>query len=115
MSQLGLGHRKAIKEAQKYATAVEVASAIDTNFTTMPSRDSWQIPESSKYLHICTNETIHGVEWFGSLAGVGLPVIADMSSHLLSRSMPIQEFDSDLCGCSEEFRNRRRHHCVGQD
>ena len=122
----GAWSQKAIKEAQKYATAVEVASAIDTNFTTMPSPDSWQIPESSKYLHICTNETIHGaewfgslagvglpviadmstihgVEWFGSLAGVGLPVIADMSSHLLSRSMPIQEFDLIYAGAQKNL------------
>ena len=99
----GAWSQKAIKEAQKYATAVEVASAIDTNFTTMPSRDLWQIPESSKYLHICTNETIQGVEWFGSLAGVRLPVIADMSSHLLSRSMPIQEFDLIYAGAQKNL------------
>ncbi|HAB78416.1 MAG TPA: 3-phosphoserine/phosphohydroxythreonine transaminase, partial [Gammaproteobacteria bacterium] len=44
-----------------------------------------------------------GVEWFGSLASVGLPVIADMSSHLLSRSMPIQEFDLIYAGAQKNL------------
>lgn len=99
----GVWSQKAIKEAKKYAMAVEVASAQDTNFTTIPSRDSWQIPEASRYLHICTNETIQGVEWFDSLASIGLPVIADMSSHLLSRSMPIHEFDLIYAGAQKNL------------
>ena len=99
----GAWSQKAIKEASKYGNAVEVASSKDSNFTTMPARETWQLPSDAKYCHICTNETIHGVEWFGSLADLGMPVVADMSSHLLSRSMPIHEFDLIYAGAQKNL------------
>ena len=99
----GAWSQKAIKEASKYGNAVEVASSKDSNFTTMPARETWQLPSDAKYFHICTNETIHGVEWFGSLADLGMPVVADMSSHLLSRSMPIHEFDLIYAGAQKNL------------
>jgi len=99
----GAWSQKAIKEASKYGNAVEVASSKDANFTTMPARETWQLPSDAKYFHICTNETIHGIEWFGSLANLGMPVVADMSSHLLSRSMPIHEFDLIYAGAQKNL------------
>jgi phosphoserine aminotransferase len=99
----GAWSQKAIKEASKYGNAAEVASSKDSNFTTMPARQTWQLPSEAKYFHICTNETIHGVEWFGSLADLGMPVVADMSSHLLSRSMPIHEFDLIYAGAQKNL------------
>jgi phosphoserine aminotransferase len=99
----GAWSQKAIKEASKYGNAVEVASSTDSNFTTMPAREAWQLRSDAKYFHICTNETIHGVEWFGSLADLGMPVVADMSSHLLSRSMPIHEFDLIYAGAQKNL------------
>ena len=102
----GAWSQKAIKEASKYGHVVEVASSKESNFTTIPARESWQSPADARYFHLCTNETIHGVEWFGSLTGLGMPVVADMSSHLLSRSMPIQEIELNLCRGSKKIWER---------
>ena len=99
----GAWSQKAIKEAAKYGHVVEVASSKESNFTTIPARESWQSPADARYFHLCTNETIHGVEWFGSLTGLGMPVVADMSSHLLSRSMPIQEIDLIYAGAQKNL------------
>ena len=99
----GAWSQKAIKEASKYGHVVEVASSKESNFTTIPTREIWQLPADAKYFHLCTNETIHGVEWFGSLTGLGMPVVADMSSHLLSRSMPIQEIDLIYAGAQKNL------------
>ena len=99
----GAWSQKAFKEASKYGHVVEVASSKESNFTTMPARESWQLPADARYFHLCTNETIHGVEWFGSLTGLDLPVVADMSSHLLSRSMPIQEIDLIYAGAQKNL------------
>ena len=106
----GAWSQKAIKEASKYGHVVEVASSKESNFTTIPARESWQSPADARYFHLCTNETIHGVEWFGSLTGLGMPVVADMSSHLLSRSMPIQEIDLIYAG-AQKPGNSWCHNC----
>ena len=99
----GAWSQKAIKEAMKYGQVTEAGSSKESNFTTIPAKDTWHIPPDSKYFHICTNETIHGVEWFGSLNDIGVPVVADMSSHLLSRSMPVHEFDLIYAGAQKNL------------
>lgn len=99
----GAWSEKAIKECQRYGDAVEVASSKASSYTEIPPRSDWRIPDSACYFHLCTNETIHGVEWFGSLADIEIPVVADMSSHLLSRQMPMQEFSLVYAGAQKNL------------
>ena len=99
----GAWSEKAVKAAAQYGRAVEVASSASRNFTDIPDPASWDLPADATYLHICTNETIHGVEWFGSLADVSVPVVADMSSHILSRTMPVSEFDLIYAGAQKNL------------
>ncbi len=99
----GAWSEKAVKEARKFGAVVEVASSQASRYTTIPDKAEWQVPADARYFHICTNETIHGVEWFGSLADISVPVVADMSSHILSRQMPISEFDLIYAGAQKNL------------
>lgn len=99
----GAWSEKAIKECRRYGAAYEVATSKEAHFTEIPPKATWDIPADSTYFHICTNETIHGVEWFGSLADIDIPVVADMSSHLLSRTMPITEYALIYAGAQKNL------------
>ena len=80
------------KEARKYASEVNViASGKDSHFTTLPDPAHWQPSRGASYLHICTNETIHGVEFHElpdlKALGIDAPLVIDFSSHVASRSV----------------------------
>ena len=56
--------QKSAKEARKYAAEVNVvASSEDSQFTTLPAPAQWQLSKGASYLHLCSNETIHGIEF----------------------------------------------------
>ncbi len=87
---------KSIKEARKYCTVNVAASSEGQKFTVIPPRDTWQLSKDAAYVHICTNETIDGVE-FQYAPDVGAdtnnaPLVADMSSHILSRVIDVSKF-----------------------
>ena len=82
-----------IKEARKYAVVNVVASAADKNYTYVPVEATWKSNPSAAYRHICTNETIQGVEYFWTPeCADAIPLVADMSSHILSRPMDVSKF-----------------------
>ena len=84
--------KKSIKEAKKYAATNVVASAADSNYTTIPPRESWKLDPNAAYVHICSNETIGGVEYHFT-PGVGsVPLVADMSSSILSRPVDVAQY-----------------------
>jgi phosphoserine aminotransferase len=84
--------KKSIAEAQKYCAVNVAASAEDSGFTSVPARDTWQLDANAAYVHICTNETIGGVEypWVPKVGEV--PLVADMSSHILSRVIDVSQY-----------------------
>ena len=81
--------QKSAKEAQRYATSRVAASSQDTRFTSLPAPATWQLSADAAYVHICSNETIHGVEFheLPDLKALGskAPLVIDFSSHVLSR------------------------------
>jgi len=85
----GSWSQKSHKEAGKYGQARVAASAQANGFTALPAPASWQIGTGSRYVHICSNETIHGVEFheLPDLAALGsqAPLVIDFSSHVASR------------------------------
>ncbi len=89
----GSWSQKSFKEAQKYGTAHIAASGLTADgFTRAPSRAEWQLSDDPAYVHLCTNETIHGVETF-EIPDLGdIPLVADASSHILSRPMDIAKY-----------------------
>jgi phosphoserine aminotransferase len=83
--------KKSLKEAKKYCTVNVAASAEDQNFTYVPARDSWRLTRDAAYVHVCTNETIGGVEYQWT-PETDSPLVADMSSHLLSRVIDVAKY-----------------------
>ncbi|MFC7517128.1 3-phosphoserine/phosphohydroxythreonine transaminase [Herbaspirillum sp. GCM10030257] len=87
---------KSIKEAQKYCNVNVAASSEAQKFTTIPPRDSWKLSKDAAYVHICTNETIDGVEFQYtpdvSADTNNAPLVADMSSHILSRAIDVSKY-----------------------
>ena len=86
----GSWSQKSQKEARKYASEVNiVASAEDSGFTALPAPATWTPSVGASYLHICSNETIHGVEFqeLPDLRALGCdaPLVVDFSSHVASR------------------------------
>ena len=84
--------KKSIKEAKKYCTVNIAASAEDKNFTYVPARETWTLDPSAAYVHVCTNETIGGVEYQWTPDTGALPLVADMSSHILSRTIDVAKY-----------------------
>ena len=80
---------KSQKEAGKYCDAQIVAASRGTGYTSIPAPASWQLRRDACYLHVCSNETIHGVEFqeLPDLKALGsdAPLVIDFSSHVASR------------------------------
>jgi phosphoserine aminotransferase len=87
----GSWSQKSHKEARRYADVQVAASNEDDKHTSMPAPASWRLREGLSYVHICSNETIHGVEFqaLPDLAALGCeaPLVVDCSSHILSRAI----------------------------
>jgi len=84
--------KKSIKEAKKYCTVHIAATAEDKNFTYVPARTSWKLNQDAAYVHVCTNETIGGVEYHWTPDTGDVPLVADMSSHILSRVIDVAKY-----------------------
>jgi phosphoserine aminotransferase len=84
--------KKSIKEARKYCAVNVAATAEDKNFTYVPPQESWKLSKGAAYVHVCTNETIGGVEYHWTPDTGDVPLVADMSSHILSRAIDISRF-----------------------
>jgi phosphoserine aminotransferase len=84
--------KKSIKEARKYAQVNIAASSEDEHFTYVPPRDRWKLSDNAAYVHVCTNETIGGVEYHWVPDVGATPLVADMSSEILSRPVDVSKF-----------------------
>jgi phosphoserine aminotransferase len=85
----GSWSQKSAKEARKYATVHIAASNEADQHTTLPDPAGWQLSSSAQYVHLCSNETIDGVEFheLPNLKALGCvaPLVIDFSSHVVSR------------------------------
>jgi phosphoserine aminotransferase len=87
----GIWSEKSVKEAQKYGEAHIAATSMDQQFRSIPSRSSWALSDDAAYVHICANETIGGVE-FSEFPNVGhQPLVADISSNILSKRINVRQ------------------------
>lgn len=95
--------KKAIKEAQRFCRVNIAASSQDANFSYMPEMSQWKLDPSAAYVHICTNETIGGVElnWVPETGTV--PLVADMSSHILSRPVDVARYGLIYAGAQKNI------------
>jgi phosphoserine aminotransferase len=99
----GAWSKKAIAEAKRYGEINVVASSEDSNFTTVPAFDTWKLDPEASYVHYTPNETIGGVE-FGWIPDTGdVPLVADMSSTILSRPMDVSKFGLIYAGAQKNI------------
>jgi phosphoserine aminotransferase len=99
----GAWSKKAIAEAALYADVNVVASAEDTNFSSIPGFEHWTLNCNAKYFHYTPNETIGGVE-FHWVPDVGdVPMVADMSSTILSRPLDVAKYGVIYAGAQKNI------------
>ncbi len=95
---------KSIKEAKRYAHVNIAASSEAIGFTGVPPQDTWNLTSHAAYLHICTNETIDGVEYnFVPDSKPKVPIVADMSSHILSRQIDVSKYGVIFAGAQKNI------------
>ncbi|HEX5305210.1 MAG TPA: 3-phosphoserine/phosphohydroxythreonine transaminase [Dyella sp.] len=99
------GHwgEKAVREAAPYLRVNVAASSEADGFRRLPSRDSWVLDPAASYVHYTPNETIHGVE-FHDVPEVGdVPLVADMSSNILSAPVDVSRFGLIYAGAQKNI------------
>ena len=93
---------KAYKEAQKYGTANLVFSKPE-KFTTIPPQSEWKLNPNASYLYYCDNETVDGVEFNFIPETNGIPLVCDMSSNFMSRSIDVSKFGLIFAGAQKNI------------
>ena len=84
--------KKAITEAKKFCKVNVAASSEDAAFSHVPKQAQWRLDPDAAYVHITSNETIGGVEFHWVPDTGDVPLVADMSSHILSRPMDVSRY-----------------------
>ncbi|MBI3716526.1 MAG: aminotransferase class V-fold PLP-dependent enzyme, partial [Betaproteobacteria bacterium] len=80
----------AAKEAGKYCRVNMIASSKDRDYTYVPAQSTWKSHADAAYRHICSNETIHGLEYQWTPEVIDeVPLVSDMSSNILSRPVDV--------------------------
>ena len=95
--------KKAIKEAKRYGSVNVVASSEDKNFNYAPAQDAWKLDPNAAFVHYTPNETIGGVEIFWTPKTGNVPLVADMSSTILSRSIDVSQFGLIYAGAQKNI------------
>ena len=99
----GLWGKKAIAEAKRYCDVNVVCSSEAQNYLEIPAPDTWQLDSDAAYVHYTPNETIGGLE-FHWIPDVGdVPLVADMSSTILSRQIPVERFALIYAGAQKNI------------
>lgn len=93
---------KAIKEARRFCDVNVAASSEDTGFTTVPPQETWNLSSDAAYVHYTPNETIGGLE-FSFIPEVDKPLVADMSSTILSRPLDVSKYGVIYAGAQKNI------------
>lgn len=99
----GYWSKKAIAEARRYCTVRIAASSEDAKFTYAPRQERWQLDPQAAYVHITSNETIEGVEFHWIPDTGQVPLVADASSHILSRPLDVSRFGLIYAGAQKNI------------
>jgi phosphoserine aminotransferase len=95
--------KKSIKEAKKYCTVNVAASGADRGYTYIPAQATWKLSQDAAYVHICSNETIGGLEYHWTPDTGEVPLVADMSSHILSRPIDVAKYGLIYAGAQKNI------------
>lgn len=94
---------KAIKEAARFCDVNVAASSEESGFDRIPAFSDWALSSDAAYLHICSNETIGGVQFHDLPQGGNCPLVADMSSDILSRPIDVSRFGLIYAGAQKNI------------
>jgi len=101
--QTGSWSKKAIGEAKRFCDVNIAADSSETKFTDIPAEDSWQLSKEAAYVHITPNETIAGVEYHFIPEVGDKPLVADMSSNILSRPIDVARYGLIYAGAQKNI------------
>jgi len=99
----GIWSKKAIDEAARYCEVNIVASSKDKNYTYAPEQNTWKLNKDAAYVHFTSNETIGGVEMFWTPKTGDVPLVCDMSSHILSRPVDVSQYGIIYAGAQKNI------------
>lgn len=99
----GAWSTKAIAEASRFCQVNIAATAEDADFTTIPPLDTWSLDPDAAYVHYTPNETIGGVEFHWVPETGGVPLVADMSSTILSRPIDVSRYGLIYAGAQKNI------------
>jgi phosphoserine aminotransferase len=100
--ETGIWSEKAVKEAQKYGDAQNAVCTAESGYTTLPEFSTWTLRDNTSYVHYTPNETVNGVE-FHWVPQVDAPLVADMSSCILSRRINVRDFGLIYAGAQKNI------------
>ena len=99
----GSWSKRSVEDARAFGQ-IDIAASNETeHFTCVPAFASWKLNKDAAYVHICTNETIHGIEFDGLPNTGDVPIVADMSSHILSRPIDVSKFGVIYAGAQKNI------------
>jgi len=99
----GAWSKKAIGEGKRYGQVNICASSEADGFNSVPDYNEWELSKSASYVHITPNETIGGVEFNGLPDAGDIPLVADMSSTILSRPLDVSKFGIIYAGAQKNI------------
>jgi len=99
----GIWSKKAIAEAKRFCTVNVVADTSDSGFASVPTQDELKLNSDAAYVHYTPNETIGGVEFDYIPETNGVPLVADMSSTILSRPIDVTKFGMIYAGAQKNI------------
>ena len=99
----GYWSKRSYQDALPFGDMSIAASSESIGYTKAPDLQEWKIDSSASYIHFCSNETIHGVEYFDLPSVKTIPVVADMSSHILSRPVDVSQFGVIYAGAQKNI------------
>ena len=95
--------KKSAKEAKTYGQVHVAATAEASRFTAIPKQAEWKLDPGAAYVHICSNETIGGVQFHWTPDTGKVPLVADMSSDILSRAIDIGKYGLIYAGAQKNI------------
>lgn len=99
----GVWSQKSMQEASKYGQTHLAASSQDTGFLSMPTQDQWRLSANASYVHFCSNETIGGVECHWTPDTGEVPLVADMSSNIMSAPLDVSRYGVIYAGAQKNM------------
>ncbi|WP_374663777.1 3-phosphoserine/phosphohydroxythreonine transaminase [Ramlibacter sp.] len=95
--------KKSAKEAKNFGTVRTAATGEASGFTAIPAQAEWKLDAEAAYVHICSNETIGGVQFHWTPDTGAVPLVADMSSDILSRPIDVSRYGLIYAGAQKNM------------